>query len=298
VNWTRFYPIDWRNAWQARRQVRIRPMQVTFDPHFWEHSLADSFAAARCDDFGYGRGALDALGDQITPETVALEIGPGTGALTFPLAQRVARVVAIEHSLPAAVFLREKLAEANLTNVGVRCENWVTMDATTLQEQFDLVVCSHFLWQVADLEAHLRKMERASRRLCAVIQPAGRSPLVAETWTAVTGQPYDGRFDPDADVFPYLILREWGRRVHVRTFDYTVERDAAQLERYVIAFIAKHVPMDAALRDRIAAHVAPYLHDGRHADHRQAVVLRWSALENDTARSPNRSRRGYQSERE
>jgi hypothetical protein len=31
VNWTRFYPIDWRNAWQARRQVRIRPMRVTFD---------------------------------------------------------------------------------------------------------------------------------------------------------------------------------------------------------------------------------------------------------------------------
>ncbi|MBE9507437.1 MAG: hypothetical protein IMY86_05255, partial [Chloroflexi bacterium] len=100
VNWTGLCPIDWRNAWQARRQVRIRPMRVTFDPHSGEYGLSDSFAAARCDDFGYGRGALDALSDQITPEMVALEIGPGTGALTFPLAQRVARVVAIERSLP------------------------------------------------------------------------------------------------------------------------------------------------------------------------------------------------------
>jgi hypothetical protein len=51
--------------------------------HFGDHALADSFAAAHCDDFGYGRCALDILGDQITPETVALEIGPDSGALTF-----------------------------------------------------------------------------------------------------------------------------------------------------------------------------------------------------------------------
>ena len=279
MNWTGLYPIDWRKAWQARRQVRIRPMQVTFAPHFGEHGLSDSFAAARCDDFGYGRGALDALGDQITPEMVALEIGPGTGVLTFPLAQRVARVVAIERSLPTVAFLVEKLAEADLTNVEVRHENWVETDANSLQGAFDLVACSHFLWQVADPEAHLRKMERASRHLCAVIQPAGRTPLVAETWTAVTGRPYDGRFDPDADVFPYLILREWGRRVHVRTFDYTVERDAAQLERYVIGFIAKHVPVDAALRDRIVARIAPHVQDDRHVAPGQAVVLWWSVPE-------------------
>jgi SAM-dependent methyltransferase len=282
VNWTEFYPIDWRNAWQVRRQVRIRPMRVTFDPHFGEHGLSDSFAVARCDDFGYGRRALDALGDQIIPEMVALEIGPGTGALTFPLARRVRYLIAVESSQPTAAFLREKLARAGLTNVEVRREDWGESDAATLQGAFDLVVCSHFLWQVGDLEAHLRKMERASRNLCAVIQPAGRTPLAAETWTAVTGQPYDGRFEPDADVFPYLILREWGRRVHVSTFDYTVERDAAQLERYVIVFIAKHVPLDAALRDRIAAYVAPYLHDGRHADHGQAVVLWWYIPEKET----------------
>ena len=275
VNWTGLCPIDWRNAWQARRQVRIRPMRVAFDPHFGGHGLSDSFAVARCDDFGYGRRALDALGDQIIPEMVALEIGPGTGALTFPLARRVRYLIAVERSQPTAAFLRKKLARAGLTNVEVRREDWVESDAATLQGAFDLVVCSHFLWQVADLEAYLRKMERASRRLCAVVQPAGRTPLVAETWTAVTGRAYDGRFEPDADLFPYLVLREWGRRVHVRTFDYTVERDAAQLERYVIGFIAKHVPVTAALRDRIAAHIAPYLHDGRHVDPGQAVVLWW-----------------------
>jgi 2-polyprenyl-3-methyl-5-hydroxy-6-metoxy-1,4-benzoquinol methylase len=283
VNWTGLYPIDWRNAWQARRRVRIRPTRVAFDPHFGEHGLSDGFAVARYDDFGYGRGALDVLGDQVAPEMVALEVGPGTGALTFPLARRVARLVAIERSLPAVTFLMEKLAQASLTNVEVRRDDWGELDATPLQGAFDLVICSHFLWQVADPEAHLRKMERASRRLCAVIQPAARTLLVAETWTAVTGRPYDGRFEPDADVFPYLILREWGRRVHVRAFDYTVERVAAQLERYIIGFIAKHVPVDGALRDRIAAHVAPYLHDGRHADSGQAVVLWWHVPEKGDA---------------
>ena len=253
-------------------------MQVTSD-HYWrEHGLNDSFAVARYGDFAYGRRALDVLADHLTPETIVLEVGAGAGALTFPLSRRVARLVAIERSRPAVTFLRQKLTQAGLANVEVRHANWVTMDVSTLQDRFDLVVCSHFLWQVADLEAHLRKMESASQGLCAAIQPVGRTPLVVETWTAITGQPYDGRFEPDADIFPYLILREWGRRVHVSAFDYTIERDAAQLERYVINFVAKHTAVDAALRDRISAHFAPCLRDGRHLEHGQAVVLSWSVL--------------------
>ena len=272
-------PIDWQSAWYARRQMRIRSTQVTFDPHFGQHGPRDGFAAVCCDDFGYGRLALDTLGDQITPETIALEIGPGTGALTFPLARRVARLVAIERVQATIAFLTEKLEGAGLTNVEIHRKDWGTMDVSTLRERFDLVVCSHFLWQVANLEAHLRKMECASRHLCAVVQPIGRTPLVVEAWMAITAQPYDGRFEPDADVFPYLILREWGRRVHVATFGYTVERNAAQLERYVIGLIAKQVPVDGALRDRIAAHVATSVRDGRHVDHGQAVVLWWPVPE-------------------
>jgi len=75
--------------------------------------------------------------------------------------------------------------------------------------------CSHFLWQVKDIEKHLMKMENSSN-YCAVIQPAGRDSMVKEMWTKITGRSYKGEFDPDADYFAYLILREWGRLVNVK----------------------------------------------------------------------------------
>ena len=70
-----------------------------------------------------------------------------------------------------------------------------------------------------DLEKHLKKMEKASRKYCAVIQPAGRDSIVKELWTEITGKEYRGEFDPDADYFAYLVLRQWGRLVNVRVIN-------------------------------------------------------------------------------
>ncbi len=85
------------------------------------------------------------------------------------------------------------------------------------------------------------------------------------------------------------------RQMRIRPMQVTLDPHFGD---YVIGFIAKHVPVDAALRDRIAAYVAPYVREGQHVDRRQAIVLWWLVLENDSTRSSNRSQRDYQSERE
>ncbi|MEA3323680.1 MAG: hypothetical protein U9Q37_00860 [Euryarchaeota archaeon] len=86
-------------------------------------------------------------------------------------------------------------------------------------------ICSHFPWQIKDLEKHLEKMEAASMRYCAVIQPAGRDDMVEEIWTRITGERYGGEFEPDADYFAYLLLRQLGRLVDVRIMKYGAELD-------------------------------------------------------------------------
>ncbi|PXF62132.1 MAG: hypothetical protein C4B59_00530 [Candidatus Methanogaster sp.] len=85
-------------------------------------------------------------------------------------------------------------------------------------------ICSYFLWQMKDLEKHLEKMEAASMRYCAVIQPAGRDDMVEEMWR-ITGERYGGEFDPDANYFAYLLLRQLGRLVDVRIMKYGAELD-------------------------------------------------------------------------
>jgi 16S rRNA (adenine1518-N6/adenine1519-N6)-dimethyltransferase len=54
---------------------------------------------------------------RLKPEDVAVEIGPGAGALTARIAQRVRRLVAIEKDAGLAQLLREELAEVGRVEI-------------------------------------------------------------------------------------------------------------------------------------------------------------------------------------
>ena len=101
----------------------------------------------------------------------------------------------------------------------------------------------------------MKKMETASN-YCAVIQPAGRDSIVKEMWTKITGEDYSGQFDPDADYFAYLILRQWGRLVNVRVMNYSVERNYEQKVRYTASFIGKYVEVDAHVKKIIEQYIS------------------------------------------
>jgi len=60
----------------------------------------------------------------LPPEATVVEIGAGLGALTEPLAQRVARVLALEVDRGCCRVLRARLAA--LPNVEIRCEDALT----------------------------------------------------------------------------------------------------------------------------------------------------------------------------
>lgn len=143
--------------------------------------------------------AVEALGEILDSDASVLEIGAGPGTLTIPLSRKVKRIVVVESSGAAVASLSKNLAECRVVNVEVMNRNWLEMGGREIRDDFDLVVCSHFLWQMKDLKRHLAKMEEASRGHCAVIQPAGRDSMVKEMWTEITGKRYTGEFDPDAD---------------------------------------------------------------------------------------------------
>lgn len=75
---------------------------------FGQHFLADRSVIRRI---------LDRAG--LTPLDRVLEIGPGRGALTLPLARLVDRVLAVEKDRDLAASLRESLASRGVENVTV-----------------------------------------------------------------------------------------------------------------------------------------------------------------------------------
>ncbi len=264
--------LDVRRAWDEMRNQRMRQMRVGYDPEFRAKLAEDHREIARYNDYEYGRKATDALGGILDENSRVLEIGAGPGTLTIPLATKAKQVVVIESSEVAVRSLKRNLEDRSLENVEIVNKNWMDTDERELGDGFDLVVCSHFLWQMEDLEKHLEKMEAASGRYCAVIQPAGRDDMAKEIWTEITGERYMGEFDPDADYFAYLILRQLGRLVDVRIMNYGAELDFDQEVRYIASFIGKYVEVDHRIKEMIEQYISS---KGLYRGIQSAVVMWW-----------------------
>ena len=177
-----------------------------------------------------------------------------------------------------ATALGRELEDKEIHNVEVIKSDWMRVTESEMKAKCDLVVCSHFLWQVKDLELHLEKMENASRKFCAIIQPSGRDAVVREAYEAVTSRPYEGQFEPDADIFPYIILRQKGRIVDTGYFEYAIKRNQPELVRYVTSFVGRYIDVDKKIGEGIRDFVTRYIRNGFHIEQCKAVVMWWRVM--------------------
>ncbi len=160
--------------------------------HFLKHAFVDSLVEA-----------IDPR-----PEDTIIEIGPGTGALTFPLAARVKRLVAVELDGRLAARLRER-APGNV-EVVVGDARWVDLKAlappgSRLVGNLPYYVSSPLLRRFLEMrdrlvDLHVMLQEEVARRIAA--PPGGRDygilsvlfGLWSETTIPLRFPP--GAFDP------------------------------------------------------------------------------------------------------
>lgn len=178
----------------------------------------------------------------------------------------------IEISPKRAAILKKELKNKQIYNVEVIESDWMKYE---IKRKFDLVVCSHFLWQIENLELHLEKMENASKKFCAIIQPSGRDAVVRKVYETIVSHPYQGQFEPDTDIFPYIILRHKGRLLSNNIIEYAIKRSQPQLVRYVASFIGKYTEVDKKIGNIIADFVKKYLQNNFHIEYCKAVVMWW-----------------------
>lgn len=264
--------INWRETWSKMRRERIRPLRITYDKDFGTHFLADEFAKNQVNDYEYGKKAVKRLAGLLSSHSEVLEIGGGLGTLTIPLAEAVKTLKTIEISPKRTAILKKELKNKQIYNVEVIESDWMKYE---IKRKFDLVVCSHFLWQIENLELHLEKMENASKKFCAIIQPSGRDAVVRKVYETIVSHPYQGQFEPDTDIFPYIILRHKGRLLSNNIIEYAIKRSQPQLVRYVASFIGKYTEVDKKIGNIIADFVKKYLQNNFHIEYCKAVVMWW-----------------------
>ena len=131
-----------------------------------------------------GDEMLDQLRAHVRASDTVIDVGAGGGRLALPLAVTCQRVNAVEPSPSMCAVLRETAAEYGIENVSVTESNWA--DASV--ESADVVLSSHVVYVIEDIEPFVRKMESHALRqvLCVVFQSPPQAQM-SGLWDLVHG---------------------------------------------------------------------------------------------------------------
>jgi 2-polyprenyl-3-methyl-5-hydroxy-6-metoxy-1,4-benzoquinol methylase len=126
------------------------------------------------------------LRSEITPQTTLLDVGAGTGRFALALAPQARQVVAVEPNASMLNYLRQGARDQHITNITCIPTTW--QDAPT-NLQGDIVLCSHVLYPIRDIDTFLLKMRAATLHTCYIYMRAiALDALTADLWQHFHGE--------------------------------------------------------------------------------------------------------------
>ena len=153
---------DWVEEWRRLVREREAGSHGHSDPRYWDRRAA-TFArttSGRADQF------LEVLAPYLSPRKTLIDVGAGAGRHAVPLAEKLEWVTAVEPS----EGMRSHLPA--LPNLTVVASSWEDAEVAPA----DLVICSHVLYGVEDVEPFVEKMQRAARERVFVMLREGSVP--------------------------------------------------------------------------------------------------------------------------
>jgi len=265
--------LDWNELWReaaARRWPDLRERAKYWDKR------APSFA--RRGPSLYARTFVGLMAPQ--PHWSVLDVGCGTGTLAIPLAPLVARVTAMDFSRAMIERLLRDCREAGIQNVRALHAGWEDdWDAAGIGVH-DVAIASRSL-VVEDLEAAIRKLDRAARRRVCIVAPAGDGPLDRRTVEAV-GRPF--RRNPDY-IYVYNLLHQMGIHADVTMIKVEDERAFGSQEEALAFYRMLLEDLDGAEEARLRTYLSEQLvgQDGKWrlpgADVGRWALIQWEKEE-------------------
>ncbi len=155
--------IDWVERWRALANARHeqgRRLDRLHDrPDVWSHGRARRFDRA-----AHAHALADPLLDRLLvvgAGRTILEVGPGPGRHTVPLARVARRVIAVEPSVAMRENLATNLAAAGVENVTVVAGGWPACASAV--GPVDLALCAHVLYPVVEVAPFLDALHAIAR---------------------------------------------------------------------------------------------------------------------------------------
>ena len=142
----------------------------------------------------------------LKPDSTVLDVGGGSGRFALPLATRASRVTVVEPSENAVETLRERAAQAGLSNITAINHRWEDAEAPTA----DFILCSLVLHHVPEAVQFIAKMQgRATERVALVEMVEPPSALEMPLYERVYGSA-----PTQMPGLPELVQLLWAMDIH------------------------------------------------------------------------------------
>ncbi len=142
---------------------------------------------------------------ELTPAMRVLDVGAGTGRFALAFAPLAGQVIAVEPNTSMLNFLHNDADGRGMTNIEYVLSTWQDAPANL---EAEIVICSHVLYAVQDIEAFLAKLVAATRKTCYIYMRATHlDELTAPIWQHFHGEK---RCMPPAYIHALDILFEMG----------------------------------------------------------------------------------------
>lgn len=105
----------------------------------------------------------------VTPDSSVLDVGAGTGRFALALAPSALHITAIEPNTTMLQYLRQDAAAESLTNISYVPTTW--QDAPP-DLYADIVVCSHVLYPIRDINTFITKLRASTLEACYIYMRA------------------------------------------------------------------------------------------------------------------------------
>ena len=210
----------------------------------------------------------------VDPESTVLEIGPGTGRLTIPLAKAARKVTVVESSREMISHLMANAKRNQVDNIVFVNKRWEEVVVGKDLEVHDIVIASFSLFMV-NIEEALAKMNEAAKR-------AVYLAVSAECWIPgwiqriLYGEELFKGFSDHLLIFS--ILHEMGIHANVEVISYEHRKRYDDLEKAVSHFAEIYgVPSDK--KSELKVHLRGILveKDGKlwHLQKKRAALIWW-----------------------
>ncbi len=208
------------------------------------------------------------------PDTVALDIGSGTGAYTLALAEKCKVVYALDSSRGMQKVMAEKAEKLGIRNIIPICADWKSIQESELPCRFDIVLSS-LNTGINDADS-LLKMNQASKGFCCYVTAHGtaRSSSRGDFQRIVFGRELMTAGGNDI-IHPFNIIYGLGYRPELTyaPCEWTKEEEPEEAVEAVCREFGRYGPIDESLKSKLREYILSRLNEkGMFSQSQKSVV--------------------------